>query len=228
MECSPSRLNLAYHWRIKELPSKRVVFDAKNLITNYGLTAFASAPGGVYVAPQWLVIQNTSTTVSSATSSTIVVPTRIDQTGDTTIVVGVGPTSINQEVVTFTSVTGSGPYTYNLSPNATKSHIAGELVLRNPVVTDTLANITNEVQYDVGSFPTQRAQSIGGYTTGVGNYIMQFLLTGAQALMTLPILGLSDTNIVGTGNLHNELVSGYIHTSGIDLEIDVSITLTNI
>jgi hypothetical protein len=223
---SPARV--AYRWTIKERRGGKwvTVFDKKNMMTNYGLTALAGAPGGGYVAPQWLLINGAMTTITSISSTQLVVPARVDLTGDTQVVIGVGPTSANQEVVSFSSVTGTGPYTYNLPSPPVNSHSAGETVTRQVLATDTLTQVADEVQYDSGNFPNQRAQTIGNFSPGTGQSTIQFFLTGAQALGILPILGLADSLTVGQGNLHNELVTGYNHTAGNDLEIDITVTLT--
>lgn len=202
------------------------VWQDHNLQTNYGLTAYAGAFGGSYSAPLWLVINTDMTTMTSLTGLSLVTPARIDKAGDTRIIMGLGLAS--QESVQFDSVSGSGPYTYALHAAPSNSHSAGENIARDVTINDTLSSINAEAQFDAANFPGTRSQTIGGYSGGTANYVMQFFLTGSQAQFKFASLGLSDSPLIGQGNLHNHLVSGYNHSAGNDVEIDVSITLTNV
>ena len=89
--------------------------------------------------------------------------------------------------------------------------------------------IYSEQQYDSTNVPNARMQSVGGYSGGTANWVMQFFFTGAQALFYFATVGLADAATLGSGNLHNLLVLGYNHTGTTnDLELDVSLTLSNV
>ncbi len=224
----PNQIGVSCVWTIKE--NGKVVARTKNVFTNYGLSALASALSGNYTAPIYLVMDAGGTTLQQPViigATQIVTNTRVDQSGDTQLVLS--PGLANQETVTFTGLpTGSGPYTYTLVGTATKAHNTGEGVVRQALATDTMTNITAEIQYDSVGAPNQRVQSYAGYAQGVGNWVIQFYVTGSQALTTINSVGLADSLTVGQGNLHDHAVLGYQHTSGNDVEIDVSLTLTNV
>lgn len=225
-------LKLKTRWTIKERVGGRWrrVWTGTNVMTDYGLTALASAFGGEYTAPVYLVIDNYSGQIQNsggvaAGATSVTLNKRIDSAGDTQIVLGVG--TANEEVVSFSAVTGSGPYIYTVSAT-TNSHVQNEYCVRNPRQSDTLASIQSEVQYAPTVFPGKRTQRIGlGYSSGIGNHVMSFFITGAQAAGRWESLGTADSDTVGSGNLHNHLVSGYDHSSGNDTQIDISLTISN-
>lgn len=206
------------------------VYEGWNLLTDYGLTALASAFGGDYLAPLYLVIdnysgqiQNVGTVAIGATS--ISLDKRVDKPGDTQIVLGVG--TGNEEKVSFSAVSGGGPYTYTISAT-TKTHLHNDYVVRAAKQGDVIATIQSEVQYSPVAFPNKRLKRTGtGYSSGTGNHVMSFFITGNQAIGRWESLGTSESDTVGAGNLHNHLTVGYNHTSGTDTQIDVSLTLAN-
>lgn len=224
------RIGAAVSWVVKEkesglwVPKKKF----KNLLTTYGITAFASAPSGVYTPPLYLVIDNASTTLSGTYSSgTTTIVTAGDPTvgGDTQLVLGVGLAS--QETVSFSSKTGSGPYTFTLSSPTTQPHTAGDLVVRAPTAGDTVASVLSEAQYDPTNAPGQRLVQTSNYSPASGQNTMQFFFAGVTATNLLfAHVGLADTQTVGTGNLHNYAALGYNHTTTNDVEIDVTWTVT--
>lgn len=225
-------LSVRVKWTIKEKIGGRwkVVWESHNLMTDFGLTALSSAFGGTYDPPLYLVIddyageiQNVGTLAVGATSVSL--DKRVDIAGDTQIVLGVG--TANEETVTFSAVSGTGPYVYTISAT-TKSHVQNDPCVRLPRQSDTVASIQSEVQYAPTVFPSKRAQRVGaGYSSGTGNHVMSFFITGSQAVGTWMSLGTSESETVGGGNLHNHLTSGYVHNSGNDTQIDVSLTLAN-
>lgn len=228
-----SALNLSCEWTVKERVSGSGVWvvrkRVRNIITNYGLTALASALSGVYAQPQYLAIEgffaNPSSSITAGAGS-ISLTARVDLTGDTQIVLGVGLGV--QETVTFTGVSGSGPYTYTLSGTCANNHATSETCFRLPLVTDTVAQLQGELQYDSTNFPSTRMQSPGGYSGGAGNWTIQFYFPGGTAATYITAAGLTDNSTLGGGNLHNHFVLGYNHTSlSTDLEIDGSLTLVN-
>ncbi|GHO44510.1 hypothetical protein KSX_26730 [Ktedonospora formicarum] len=109
------------------------------------------------------------------------------------------------------------------------NHLGGDTVCRQVTINDTLASIASEAQYDPIGDPGNRATSVAGYSPGPGQWTIQFYLTATMAQVYIASIGLSETNTVGTGNLHNHLVIGYDHTSvNSDLAIDATITIVNI
>lgn len=225
-------LQAAVRWTIKEKVNGRWrrVWTGKNIMTDFGLTALASAFGGDYTAPLYLVIDNFSGQIQNVGgiivgATSVSLDHKVDSAGDTQIVLGVG--TANEEVVSFSAVTGTGPYVYTISATA-NSHAQNDYCVRNPRQADTLASIQSEVQYAPTVFPGKRTQRIGtGYSGGTGNHVMSFFVTGAQAVGRWESLGTADSDTVGDGNLHNHLVSGYDHSSGNDTQVDISITLSN-
>lgn len=221
-------------WRISErVPGTDLWFpvvEGYNLMTEYGLTNLAAAFGGAYASPDYLVIdnfsaqiQNAGTLAAGATSVTL--DKRVDQSGDTQIVLGSG--TGNEETVSFSAVSGGGPYVYTISATV-NTHAQNDYVVRAPRATDTIATIQSEVQYAPVTFPNKRALKTGtGYSGGTGNHVMSFFITGSQAIGRWESLGTSESDTVGAGNLHNHLVIGYDHVSGNDTQIDISLTLTN-
>jgi hypothetical protein len=222
-----------YEWRRKgHLFVKELVLRRKNIQTNYGLTAYAGAfqpSQSSYAAPQWMGISTNYAQLQAAYGSTGVtsISTDVDPTkaGDTQLILGVG--TANQETVTFSGKTGTGPYIWTISAT-TKTHALHDPVVRVPLATDTLSQFTSEIQYDSTNFPNQRMQSVGGYSAGAANWTTQFFFTGGQALVTFALVGLFDSGTVAAGNLHNELALGFVHTTGNDVEVDVSLTLSNV
>lgn len=205
------------------------VFEGFNLMTDFGLTNLAAAFGGEFASPNYLVIDNFSGQIQNATlgvgSTSVSLDKRVDVAGDTQIVLGVG--TGNEETVSFSAVTGSGPYIYTISAT-TLSHVNLDYVVRQPKGGDTIATIQSEVQYAPTVFPGKRALKTGtGYSSGTGNHVMSFFITGSQAIGRWESLGTSESDTVGAGNLHNHLVIGYDHVSGNDTQIDISLTLSN-
>jgi len=234
VDCSRSRhrLGLSCLWTVYEKHGSLYtpVLRRKNIFTNDGLSQLASAPSGSYAAPVNLVIDNGGTSLySGASLGALVVETnqRVDIAGDTQLVLEPGTAS--QELVTFVGTpTGSGPYIYTLSAGTVYAHSTGALVARQVNQNDTMTSVTSEIQFDPTDAPNQRVVSAGGYSGGAGNWVVQFYVTGNQALTTFTYIGISDSNTVGQGLLHNHLVLGYIHNSGVDVMIDGSLTLSNI
>lgn len=200
--------------------------------TNYGLTALAAAVQGGYLPPLYLVLENNGSTLVAGINTGVTsfqTPARVDLTGDTQIVLSPGLPS--QETVTFTAVTGTGPYTYTLSTGTFNVHALGDPVCRLPLASDTMTQVTGEIEYDPANAPGQRSQSVSGYSTGNGEWTMQFYLTGIQADSYIMTVGLSDSPVIGQGNLHAHLVVATNHVfvsapSATDLEIDVPLTLS--
>ena len=203
----------------------------KNVWTAFGLTALASAIGAAYTPPLYLVIESNYALLQlaypSAGATTILTDIRIDGATDTQIVLS--PGLATQEVVTFSGVTGTGPYTYTLSTPTVNAHSLSDPVCRQVYTGDDMTTVVNEIQYDSVNFAGLRAVSPGGYSGGIGNWTIQFYLTGTSALAYLMICGISDSNTIGAGNLHNHFILGYNHISATnDIEIDGSLTLSNI
>jgi hypothetical protein len=205
---------------------------SQGTLTAYGLSALASAVQGNYTPPLYLVIENNGSTLFSLVNlgdTTLETNARVDLTGDTQLVVGAGTT--NEEVLPFSAVTGTGPYTYTLSSAATKSHAASDPICRLPLASDTMLQVQSEQQYDSVNDPGQRLKSVSGYASGSGQWTMQFFLTGIEASTFLMTIGLSDSPIIGQGNLHLHATYGKDHTyvqanGGVDLELDVPISLS--
>lgn len=227
-----SRVHAEAIWTLKKRNASGLfvpVFSKKNIITNYGLSALASAIGGGYAPPQYLVIDNFYTTLSSTASignSTIHTVAQWDTPGDT--ILYLEPGTANQEIRTYAGgMTGSGPYNYPLTAPVSILHNSGSKVVRSPMIADTLADVQSEQQFDAANSPGLRAQAAAGYSTGVGNWTMQFYFTSTQANFFLMTLALSENPNVGAGNIHNHIIFAYDNTAGAsDLEIDVSLTLT--
>lgn len=226
-----STLRLSCVWTVKERDPETGLFvpvlEVKNLWTDYGLTQLASAVQGGYSAPAYLIIDTFGPHFSAtyaAGVNAVASPTRVDVAGDTQLVLS--PGTARQETVTFSSVTGTGPYTYHLTGNTTQIHNVTDYLTRAPKATDTLTNVITEAQYDATNAPNQRMQSVAGYSQTTHNWTMQFYFNAGQALVNIMSCGLSESPTVGAGHLHNHFVLGYNHTSG-DVEIDGSLTLTN-
>ncbi len=227
-----SPLNLACSWTVSERVDGLWVprLRRKNVFTNYGLTALASAPGGNYTPPIYLAVESFSSPLNAGVAAgvtTLSLNTRVDQAGDTQMVVDIGTAA--QEVVTFSSVAGSSsPYTYTLSTPTQYAHSAGAKVVRQVSANDTLASVTTEVQYDPVNAPNQRLASAAGYSTGNGQYTIQFYYTATMGVAYFATCGLTDSPLVGQGNLHNHFVLGYDHSPGTnDVQINGNLTLVN-
>lgn len=216
-------------WEVKEfsggvwVPRVRV----KNVVTNYGVNALASAPSGTYVPPLYLVINQASTVLSTSYSAGVTsIQTAADPTigGDTSLVLGVG--TANQETVAFSAKTGTGPFTFTLSSATSNSHTSGDLVTRVPLAADTIASIASEAQYDPTFAAGQRLIQTSSFSPTSGENTMQFFIAGIQATnVVFAQTGLADTQDIGTGNLHNLAVLGYNHNNTNDVEIDVTWTV---
>lgn len=202
----------------------------KNIFTNYGLSALASAPAGNYVAPIYLAVESFFAELNAAIgigATSFSVNSRVDQAGDTQVVIDAGLST--QETLTFTSVAGStAPFTYTLSTPTTFAHAANAKVYRQVSASDTLANLTAEVSYDPINAPGQRLASAAGFSSGVGEYSIQFYYTSTMAVAFFATCGLTDSPTIGAGNLHNHFVLGYDHTADTnDVQINGNITITN-
>lgn len=206
------------------------VYQDHNLFTNDGLTQLAANFSGAPNPPQYLVIDNWAAQVQNvggitSASTSVSLDKIIDKPGDTQIVLS--PNTGNEETRTFSARSGTGPYTYTIAAG-TKSHAQNDYAIRAAKITDVIATIQAEVQYSPVAFPGKRSKQMGFFSSGNGNGTMQFYLTGSQANVRFQSLGLSESDTVGAGLLHSHLTSGYDHTAtGTDVEVDVSITITN-
>src|SRR5271157_777434 len=238
-DSQPSPVNLTNEnvtglWTIREIDpkTKRVISEIKkkNIMTSYGLSALAGALNGGYSPPLYLVIENTTTTLYATANigdSQVLTNDRVDISGDTQLVLDPGLGS--QEVVTYTSVTGSSaPYTYALSGTVANTHATGNTVCRNVSINDTMSSVQNEVQYDSTNYPNQRSASPSGYSTGTGVWTVQFYMSGQISQQLFTICGLADNITLGQGNLHNHFVLGLDRNGSTnDIEIDAVITISN-
>ena len=227
-------IRLRCKWEVKTKNQATGLYEVQlaryNTWSNYGLSALAAVPGGQpYAAPQYLAIEangdpitNSGGITAGATSCTS--NANPMESGDTQIILSVG--TANQETVTVSSVTGTGPYTFNF-PACTKNHAYGDLICRVPLAADTMSSLQNEWQYDSVNAPNQRLFTSAGYSTGTGVWVMQFYYNGSQAIGNFTTIGVCDSQTVGSGNLHNHVALGYTHVSGEDLEIDGTLTLVN-
>lgn len=201
-----------------------------NLFTDAGLSQLAAGWAGANQPPLYLVL-DTYRPVLQATYAagvtSIATDKQVHQPGDTQIVLD--PGGVNEETVTWTTVSGTGPYTYTISAT-TKSHASGISAVRAVRQSDTLAiAIRSEAAYDPVAAPNQRMKASGaGFSPGAGQYTMQFFLTGNQALVYWMTVGLSEAAQVGTGTLQNVLTMGLDHTTaGNDVELDITLTQSN-
>lgn len=198
-------------------------------LTTYGRTALTSAITGGYLPPLYLVIDTMYTTLAlnvTAGDGVFSTTARVDQAGDTQLIVGLG--LIGQETITFTGApTGSGPYVYTLTGTFASNHTTGDPVSRNPLASDTMANIVGEVEFDHAFSPGLRAAVPAGFSPGTGQWTTSAYLTFSQALYYITAWGLSDSITIGAGNLHAYMPLGFDHSSGLrDLELDGTLTLT--
>lgn len=224
-----SRIKPVVNWTVKERVDGLWVAKAqfKNLITNAGLTALALAPGGNYLAPTYLVIDQSYTTMSAASSGATSVVLAADPTisGDTQLVLSVGLSA--QETVTFSAKSGTGPFTFTVSALA-NNHAASDPCVRAPTVADTMSSVVSEAQYDSTNAPNMRVPSSGSYSPGTGQGTMQFFISGSTATnIFFAHVGMADKQSMtdATTNLHNYAALGYNHNNTNDLEIDVVYTL---
>lgn len=227
-------LALGVVWTVNEIEHGILVpkVKRKNLFTNYGLTALASAIGGGYVPPSYLAISTTYSTIYAQINPGA---TSIQLNGDPTLVgdtqLVLSPGTINQETVTFTTKSGAGPYTFALTtPYPANTHPVSDPVVRQVLVGDAMAQLTNEAQFDPTYYPNQRAFRTAGFSAGSGQYTMQFYFSGTTLTnIYCMTLGLTDQATIGSvsANLHNEVVLGYNHNNTNDVEIDINFTLIN-
>lgn len=222
------KLLVRCEWVVRERrPSGWVeVLRRHNLFTNDGLTQLAGALGGGYTPPQYLVLDSWNPKLQAAYTigaTSISTDKQAHLTGDTQLVLS--PGTANAEVVTFSNVTGTGPYVYTISATV-NAHSLNDFACRNPLLTDTVSSIQQEAQYD-SLQPTARSQTTGGYSAGTAQYTQTFFLTGTQALFDIVTVGMADNATIGAGLLHDHLALGYTHSSGNDVEIDVTLSLTN-
>ncbi len=205
------------------------VLSTHNLLTTFGLNAYATAAGGLWLPPIYLVIDTASSIVQGdyvIGSTVIQLATNPTVAGDTTLVFDAG--QVAQETVTFSSITGSGPYTVNLSTPTLNFHANNSLAVRNPNVNDTTTQVLSEAQYDPIFAVNMRTQVTSAYTSGSGKGVTQFFLTAQQATnLYFAHVGMADTNVMGGGNLHNYAVLGYNRNTAFDLEIDIQYVVAN-
>lgn len=206
------------------------VHSFKNLLTTYGLTAFASAPSGQYTPPIYLAIDTASTTMYiTGNIGDTAIQTTGDPTitGDTQLVLSVGLPA--QETATFTSKSGAGPYTFTLQSALVNAHPATDPVVRAVTTGDTISSVVSEGQYDPTFNPSGRVVQAAAFSPGVGQYTMQFFISGTTATnLFFAHVGLVDQPLIGNvlTNLHNYASLGYNHNNTNDLEIDVTWVVT--
>lgn len=231
-DLQPFRVRAGVLWVVKERVRGLWVVkrETHNVVTAYGTTALALAPGGGYLPPTYLVIETTQTTLAASYSSgvnAIQLAGDPTQAGDTQLVLSLN--TANQETVTFTSKSGTGPYTFNLSANTGFPHNSGDYATRAPVSSDTMANVVAEAQYDPTNAPGLRSPMSSSYSPATGQGTMQFFLAGITATnLFFAHVGLADASAVGAGNLHNYAALGYNHNNTNDVEIDVTWTVTGL
>lgn len=233
-----SKVGFYCEWVVKEKRNGLYVpvLRRKNIITNTGLTALAGSWSGTVTLPQYMVLESNQTTVFTTAAigaTSVTLTARVDQTGDTKLVLSAG--TGNQETVTFTGTPtlSGGHYIYTLSAATTKTHTAGDFAVRQVLATDTMTNVSGEFSYDSTVSGTRNA-FVSAYSPANAQYTYQFYFTGIQATQVIATVGLSDNVNVGAGSLYNHLVLGYDHTipSGqsttTDVEIDVTLTASNV
>lgn len=221
-------------WRERSRETGLVVAERvfHNKLTNYGLTNIGSALSGAYTPPVYLAVESSFTYLSVAGNigdGSITCVADVHQTGDTQLTLGAG--QANQETVTFTSVSGTGPFVFTLSGTLAHNHTTADpdWVVRTPQQSDTLSNLVSEMQYDSINFPNLRMLSPGGYSPGSGQWTVQFFFPGPTLLGYIMNAGLVDTSTLGTGNLHNHFTLGVNHTNTAnDQEIDGVFTFSNV
>ena len=225
-----NKIKVKVHWVLHEKHHGLWVpiVERYNLLTTYGLTAYAAAPSGGYVAPIYLVIEQTKTTLVSSYSAGVgSIQTVADPTigGDNQLTLGVG--QVGEEKVTFSSKSGTGPYTFTLSGVTANPHTAGDFVVRSVKSGDTLASVVSEAQYDPTYAAGKRNPQTANYSPATGQNTMQFFISGLQATnIYFAHVGLADNITIGAGNLHNYATFGYNHNNTNDVELDVTWALT--
>lgn len=225
------RMAVEVAWVIKERQDGLwvPVREFHNLVTSYGLTAYALAPAGQYTPPTYLVIDTSYASLAvqgNPGDITVQLSTNPTLLGDTQLVLSVGLPS--QETVTFTGVTGSSPYTFTLTAPLTTTHLLSDQAVRAVTASDTMSSVVSEAQYDPTFNPNNRASLTAAYSPGTGQGTMQFFMSGLTATnLFFAHVGLTDQPIIGAlnANLHNYAPLGYNHNNTNDLEIDVTYTL---
>jgi hypothetical protein len=225
-----NRVRPFVHWTIKERQDGLwvPVADFHNIVTDFGLTGLASAPSGQYTPPTFLVIETSKTTMSSASVGGGSVVTAADPTisGDTQLVLSVGLAA--QETVTFSSKSGSGPFTFTLSGTLVNNHANLDPVVRATTALDTMTSVLVEAQYDPTFNPGNRSAMTAAFSPATGQNTMQFFLSGSTATnVYFAHVGLTDQVSISSiaANLHNYAVLGYNHNGTNDIEVDVNYTL---
>lgn len=228
---SPSGVQARCIWTVNE---KRgdiwvPVRQRKNVLTDDGLTALASAFSGTYLPPANLVIYNHAQVLSSTYgigATSVSLAARVDIAGDTQLVLSAGLS--NQETITFNAVAGSGPYVYTLDTPTTQPHNAGDAVTRPPLQSDSMITTPGEIAFDPVLEPISRIQTTSGYSLAPGNWVLQFYLTATMAVSYISHVGMSDNSVLGQGVLHNHVLLGYDHSGGtFDVLVEASLTLSN-
>ena len=225
------RVQVSVGWQVKERQAGvwEVVHNFHNLLTTFGLTAYAAAPSGQYTPPIYLVIDTASTTMYvTGNVGDVTVQLTGDPTlaGDSQLVLSVGLAA--QETVTFTSVSGSNPAIFTLSAPLVNAHPATDPVVRGVTSGDTMLSVVSEGQYDPTFNAGNRLAMTSAFSPGLGQNTMQFFISGATATnLFFSHVGLADQQVIGnvSTNLHNYAPLGYNHNSTNDLEIDVTYTL---
>lgn len=217
-------------WTIKEKRNGVYVpvLERSNVTTTYGLSNLAALGMGAGVLPQYLLVDNFFATLDAGVGVGVLSVTAsqpVHSGGDTQIVLSGG--ALNQETVTFSAAVtnGDGSCTYTITAT-TQSHYVGDYVCRNPLASDIVSTIQTEMQVDPIVLPGNRLQFISGFPNGTGAYVTQFAITGTQAVGVIMTCGLVDTSGIGTGNLHNHVVYGYNHQYGVDIEVDIQLTIS--
>lgn len=220
-------------WVVRERVDGQLVevHRIHNLVTNYGQTALAAAPSGLYTPPIYLVVEQSATSMYSQANpgdTTIYLngnPTLVD---DTQLVLS--PGLVASETVTFTSIVGSAaPFVVTLSAGCANTHPVSDPVVRAPNYADTMASVLSEVTVDPTNNPNNRVAQTSAYSPGQGQNTMQFFISGATATnIYFAHVGLADQQSMSAlnTNLHNYAALGYNHTNTNDVEIDVTWTIT--
>lgn len=228
-------IGLRGDWVLRERDKSGLVVaekHIKNIATNYLLTNIGSALSGAFTAPLYLAVDSSFTYLHQAANigdTTIYTTDNLFQVGDTQLTLGAGQS--NQETVTFTSVSGTGPYTYALSTPLTFAHttLDPDWVVRTPTAADAVTSLVSEMEYDSTDYPSTRMASPGGYSPGTGQWTVQFFFPGPTLQGYIMTAGLIDLPTLGVGQLHNHFIIGYNHNSTVnDLEIDGTFTFINV
>jgi hypothetical protein len=234
---SQSPPNYIGNWTIRRKRNGIVVaeYKKKNVITNYGISQLAQAWSGTFATPNYLVVDSYAPTL---TQNVAIGATQVFGTNTLAVTTGSSPPppisnliislgQSYQESIQVSSITGpvSGVYTYNLASACTHTHNAGEVLARNPIVSDDMSKVISPVQYDATNNPNKYPTSVSGYSAGTGNFTMQFYFTANQLNSYISYVGLTDKATIGAGNLYCWLLLGFDHTQPLeDIEIDCSLT----